>query len=169
MRLEDLLLISIGLLLLFIPLLVVVLIGRRVLRGEGLFTDTDWVFLFGKPKEEVLTETFCSKVGVAGIICLAVGFIEYYVLAPIGALWFVAAIVLTALGIAVRNNCNINNEIRDLQLDLPSLKRLLLREEHYENQTGIFTINRNTVLCFKRRSRKNCIGWRLFLVYGSRF
>ncbi len=76
MRLEELVLISIGLLLLFIPLLVVVLIGRRVLRGESLFTDTDWVFLFGKPKEEVLTETFCSRMGVAGIICLAVGFIE---------------------------------------------------------------------------------------------
>ncbi len=59
----------------------VVLIVRRVLRGEGLFTDRDWVFLFGKPKEEVLTEIFWSKVGVAAIICFVVGFIEYYLLA----------------------------------------------------------------------------------------
>jgi len=76
MRLEELVLISIGVLLLFIPLLVVVVILRRVLRGEALFTDRDCVFLFGKTKEEVLTETFWSKMGVAGIICLAVGFIE---------------------------------------------------------------------------------------------
>ena len=61
--------------------LVVVLIVRRVLRGEGLFTDRDWVFHFGKPKEKVLTETFWSKVGVAAIICFMVRFIEYYFLA----------------------------------------------------------------------------------------
>ncbi len=94
MRIEELVFISIGFLQLFIPLLVVVVIVRRIIRGEGLFTDRDWVFLFGKPKEEVLTETFWSKVGAAGIICLAVAFIEYYVLAPIGTLWFVAAILL---------------------------------------------------------------------------
>ncbi len=50
MRLEELDLISIGVVLLFIPLLVVVLIVRRIIWGEGLFTDRDWVFLFGKKK-----------------------------------------------------------------------------------------------------------------------
>ena len=101
MRLEEIVLISIGALLLFVPLLVVVLMLRRTLRGEGLFSDQDWYFLFGRPKEEVLTETFWSKMGVGAIICFVVAFIEYYLVAPYGSQWFVAIIGLTVLGIAI--------------------------------------------------------------------
>ena len=72
MRLEELVLISTGAMLLFVPLLVGVLILRRVLRGED-FKDQDWRFLFGRP-------TF---------------------VAPYGGQWFVAIIVLAILGIAI--------------------------------------------------------------------
>ncbi len=78
-----------------------VLMLIRTLRGQRSLRDRDWRFLFGKPKDEVLTTAYWLKVGVASVICLVVGFFEYYFVAPFGFQWFVAAIVMTALGIAV--------------------------------------------------------------------
>jgi hypothetical protein len=72
---------------------------RRTLRGEKRFSDRDWRFLFGRPKDEVLTASFWIKVGSAFVICFLVGLLEYLIIAPYGLGWYVAGLVLAVLGI----------------------------------------------------------------------
>src|SRR5437773_10541532 len=85
------------------PLLIRVVIGlvmlARRLRGQPVFTERDWLFLFGHSRKEVFSPRLLLK--FAGLLLLAVlvGLgISFYVL-PYGLGWFVGAVVLTIVGI----------------------------------------------------------------------
>jgi hypothetical protein len=74
---------------------------RRTLRGEKVFSDRDWLFLFGRPKNEVLTATFWIKVSCVVVICFLIGLVEYVIVAPYGLGWYLVLTGLTVFAIAL--------------------------------------------------------------------
>ena len=85
--------------LLLIPTVIGLVMLVRRLRGQPVFTERDWLFLFGHSRKEVFSPRLLLK--FAGLLLLAVlvGLgISFYVL-PYGLGWFVGAVVLTIVGI----------------------------------------------------------------------
>jgi len=80
---------------------IAVLIGRRALRGQALFTDTDWRFLFGRSKEQVLTWSYWGKLGFLLLICSVLSAAEYLIILPYGEGWYLASVAVTFAGIIV--------------------------------------------------------------------
>jgi len=85
--------------LLLIPVVIgLVMLARRI-RGKPMFTERDWLFLFGYSRKEVflprLLLRFAAMLGVVVLVGLGISF---YVL-PYGSGWFVGAVVLTIVGI----------------------------------------------------------------------
>ena len=66
-----------------------------------MFTDNDWRLLFGKPKSVVLTARYGVKLALLFLAGALVGFLEYLVLMPFGAIWYAVGVVMTALEIVV--------------------------------------------------------------------
>jgi len=85
--------------LLLIPTVIGLVMIVRWLRGRPVFTERDWLFLFGHSRKEVfslrLLLRFAAMLGVVVIVGLGISF---YVL-PYGLGWFVGAVVLTIVGI----------------------------------------------------------------------
>ena len=85
--------------LLLIPTVIGLVMVVRWLRGRPVFTERDWLFLFGHSRKEVfslrLLLRFAAMLGVVVIVGLGISF---YVL-PYGSGWFVGAVVLTIVGI----------------------------------------------------------------------
>ena len=87
--------------LLLIPTVIGLVIVVRWFRGQPVFTERDWLFLFGHSRKEVFSPRLLLK--FAGLLLLAVlvGLgISFYVL-PYGLGWFVGAVVLTIVGILI--------------------------------------------------------------------
>ena len=85
--------------LLLIPTVIGLVMLVRWIRGQPVFTERDWLFLFGHSRKEVFSPRLLLK--FAGLLLLAVlvGLgISFYVL-PYGLGWFVGAVVLTIVGI----------------------------------------------------------------------
>src|SRR6266581_9234438 len=85
--------------LLLIPTVIGLVMLMRRIRGRPVFTERDWLFLFGHSRKEVfslrLLLRFAAMLGVVVIVGLGISF---YVL-PYGLGWFVGAVVLTIAGI----------------------------------------------------------------------
>ena len=85
--------------LLLIPTVIGLVMVVRWLRGRPVFTERDWLFLFGHSRKEVfslrLLLRFAAMLGVVVIVGLGISF---YVL-PYGLGWFVGAVALTIAGI----------------------------------------------------------------------
>ena len=68
-------------------------------RGQPVFTERDWLFLFGHSRKEVfslrLLVRFAAMLGFVVLVGLGISF---YVL-PYGLGWFVGAVVLTIASI----------------------------------------------------------------------
>jgi len=85
------------------PLLIRVVIGlvmlARRLRGQPVFSERDWLFLFGYSRKEVFSPHLLLRFAAMLVLVVIVGLgISFYVL-PYGLGWFVGAVVLTIVGI----------------------------------------------------------------------
>ena len=85
--------------LLLIPTVIGLVMLVRRFRGRPVFSERDWLFLFGHPRKEVFSLRrllrFAAMLGVVVLVGLGISF---YVL-PYGLGWFVGAVVLTIVGI----------------------------------------------------------------------
>ena len=83
--------------LLLIPVVIGLAMLVRWLRGRPVFTERDWVFLTGRPREKVLSLHLWLRFAVLWIAVVLIGFVEGYVLLPFGLASFLGVVVLTAL------------------------------------------------------------------------
>jgi hypothetical protein len=84
---------------LLIPVVIGLVMLVRWLHGRGVFTERDWLFLFGRPREKVLTARLWLRFAAlwVGVILAGLG-IAFYVL-PYGLVSFLVAVVLAVAGI----------------------------------------------------------------------
>ena len=69
----------------------------RWIRGQPVFTERDWLFLFGHAREKVLSLHLWLRFAVLWLAVVLIGFAEGYVLLPFGLAAFLGAVFLTAL------------------------------------------------------------------------
>jgi hypothetical protein len=83
--------------LLLIPVVIALVILTRWIRRLPLFTDRDWLFLLGRPREKVLSLHLWLRFATLWLAVVLIGFVEGYVLMPFGLASFLGAVFLTAL------------------------------------------------------------------------
>ena len=83
--------------LLLIPVVIALVILTRWIRRLPLFTDRDWLFLLGRPREKVLSLHLWLRFPTLWLAVVLIGFVEGYVLMPFGLASFLGAVFLTAL------------------------------------------------------------------------
>jgi len=76
---------------------IALVILTRWIRRRPLFTDRDWLFLTGRPREKVLSVHLWVRFAVLWFVVVVIGFVEGYVLLPFGLASFLGAVFLTAL------------------------------------------------------------------------
>jgi len=81
--------------LLSIPLVIGVVMLVRWIRGKLVSTERDWLFLFGHPREKVLSVHLWLRFAVLWVAVVLIGFVEGYVLLPFGLAAFIGAVLLT--------------------------------------------------------------------------
>jgi hypothetical protein len=82
--------------LLLIPVVIGLVMLVRWIRGKTVFTNQGWLFLFGHPREKVLSVHLWLRFAVLWVVVVLLGFVEGYVLLPLGFAAFLGAIILTA-------------------------------------------------------------------------
>ena len=71
----------------------------RWVRGRPVFTDRDWLFLFGHSRKEVFSLRLLLRFVALWLAVVIIGFaISFYVL-PYGIGWFAGAVVVAITGI----------------------------------------------------------------------
>ena len=83
--------------LLLIPAWIALVMLTRWMRGRPVFTERDWFFLIGHPREKVLAVHLWLRFATFWFAVVLVGIAEGYVLWPFGLASFVGSGVLTAL------------------------------------------------------------------------
>jgi hypothetical protein len=83
--------------LLLIPIVIGLVTLIRWIRGKPVFTDRDWLFLFGHPREKVFSLHLWLRFAALWVAVVLIGFVEGYVLLPFGLASFVGGVFLTAL------------------------------------------------------------------------
>ena len=83
--------------LLLIPVVIALVMLTRWIRGRTVFTEGDWILLFGHPREKVLSLHLWLRFAVLWVAVVLIGFVEGYVLIPLGLAAFLGAVFLTAL------------------------------------------------------------------------
>src|SRR5947208_16825854 len=87
--------------LLLIPTVIGLVMVVCWLRGQPVFTERDWLFLFGHPRKEVFSLRLLLKFAGLLLLSVLVGLgISFYVL-PYGLGSSVGAVVLTIVGICL--------------------------------------------------------------------
>src|SRR5947199_2869903 len=85
--------------LLLIPTVIGLVMLVRRFRGRPVFSERDWLFLFGHSRKEVFSLRLLLRFCAMFILVVIVGLgVSFYVL-PYGLGWFVGAVVLTIVGI----------------------------------------------------------------------
>jgi hypothetical protein len=69
--------------LLLIPVVIALVILTRWIRGKPVFTDWDWLFLFGNTREKVLSVHLWLRFATLWFVVVLMGFVEGYVLLPL--------------------------------------------------------------------------------------
>ena len=69
--------------LLLIPVVIALVMLTRWLRGRPVFTDWDWLFLFGHTREKVLSVHLWLRFATLWFVVVLMGFVEGYVLLPL--------------------------------------------------------------------------------------
>ena len=82
--------------LVLIPVVIGVVMLVRWMRGRPIFTERDWLFLFGHPREKVFSLHLWLRFAVLWVAVVLIGFVEGYVLIPFGLAAFLGALFLTA-------------------------------------------------------------------------
>jgi hypothetical protein len=80
--------------LLLIPVVIGLAMLVRCLRGRPAFTERDWLFLFGHPREKVLSLHLWLRFAVLWVAVVIIGFVEGYI--AFGLTAFFGALFLTA-------------------------------------------------------------------------
>jgi hypothetical protein len=83
-------------LLLLIPVVIGLVMLVRGIRGQPVFTEKDWLFLFGQTREKVLSLHLWLRFAVLWVAVVVIGFVEGYVLLPFGLAAFLGSVFLTA-------------------------------------------------------------------------
>jgi hypothetical protein len=83
--------------LLLIPIVIGLVTLIRWIRGKPVFTDRDWLFLFGHPREKVFSLHLWLRFAALWVAVVLIGFVEGYVLLPFGLASFLGGVFLTAL------------------------------------------------------------------------
>ena len=83
--------------LLLIPVVIALVMLVRWIRGRPIFTERDWLFLFGHPREKVLSLHMWLRFAVLWVAVVLVAFVEGYVLIPFGLAAFLGSLFLTIL------------------------------------------------------------------------
>ena len=83
--------------LLLIPVVIGLAMLVRWLRGRPAFTERDWLFLFGHPREKLPSLHLWLRFAALWVAVVFIGFVEGYVLLPFGLASFLGAVFLTAL------------------------------------------------------------------------
>jgi len=81
--------------LLLIPVVIALVILKRWIRGQPLFIERDWLFLFGQTRERVFSVHFWIRFGALWLTLVLIGFVEGYVLLPFGLAAFLGSVFLT--------------------------------------------------------------------------
>ena len=82
--------------LLSIPVMIAFVMLVRWIRGRPVFTERDWLFLLGHPREKVLSLHMWLRFAVLWVGVVLIGFVEGYVLIPFGLAAFLGSVFLTA-------------------------------------------------------------------------
>ena len=61
-----------------------------------MFTERDWLFLFGQTRERVFSVHFWLRFAALWLTVVLIGFVEVYVLFPFGLAAFLGSAFLTA-------------------------------------------------------------------------
>src|SRR5262245_51483093 len=83
--------------LLLMPVVIGVVMLMRWIRGKPVFTDRDWLFLFGHTRAKVLSLHLWLRLAALWFAVVLIGFIEGYVLLPFGLAAFLRGVFLTSL------------------------------------------------------------------------
>lgn len=78
------------------------LVLRRKSSGKPGFTNQDHELFFGDSKIKMSKSKAVLTLGLAVILCLVIGVLEFIVLAPLGAYLLIPVLVLTSLAIVYR-------------------------------------------------------------------
>jgi hypothetical protein len=81
--------------LLLIPIVIGLVMLTRWIRGRPAFTERDWLFLFGHPREKLLSLHLWLRFAALWVAVVLIGFVEGYVLLPFGLIAFLGAVFLT--------------------------------------------------------------------------
>jgi hypothetical protein len=85
--------------LLLIPVVLGPVMVVRRCGGRPVFTESDWRFLFGHPREKVFTARLWIRFAALWLAVIVIGLmISFYVL-PYGVGWFAGAALLAIAGI----------------------------------------------------------------------
>jgi hypothetical protein len=82
--------------LLLIPVIIGLVMLVRWIRGRQVFTEKDWLFLFGHPREKLLSLHLWLRFAALWVAVVFIGFVEGYVLLPFGLIAFLGAVLLTS-------------------------------------------------------------------------
>jgi hypothetical protein len=83
--------------LLLIPGVIGLVMLTRWIRGRPVFTERDWLFLFGHSREKTLSLHLWLRSAVLWVAVVLVAFVEGYVLVPFGLVAFLGSIFITVL------------------------------------------------------------------------
>ena len=83
--------------LLLIPAWFALVMLMRWMRGRPVFTESDWFFLIGHPREKILSVHFWLRLAALWFTVVLLGVAEIYVLLPYGLALFLGAGVLAGL------------------------------------------------------------------------
>jgi len=82
--------------LLLIPVVIALVMLVRWVRGRPIFTERDWLFLFGHRREKVLSLHLWLRFAALWVAVVLIGFVEGFVLIPFGLAAFLGSVFLTA-------------------------------------------------------------------------
>jgi hypothetical protein len=82
--------------LLLIPVVIGLVMFMRWIRRRPVFTERDWLFLTGRPRERVLSLHLWLRFAVLWFAVVLISFVEGYVFLPFGLAAFLGAVFLSA-------------------------------------------------------------------------
>ena len=81
--------------LLLIPVVIGLVMLTRWIRGLPVFSERDWLFLTGHPREKALSLHLWLRFAMVWLAVVLIGFVEGYVLLPFGLAAFLGGVFLT--------------------------------------------------------------------------
>jgi hypothetical protein len=74
-------------------------IATRWWKGQPVFTDRDWRFLFGHPREKIFTARLWFRFAALWLAVVLIGVVISFYVLPYGLWWSAGAVGLTIVGI----------------------------------------------------------------------